>query len=515
MVQSIAKLQRDLENTIRDLDSAKSSIAEKDRIIKQRDALLESHALELRKMGELLDKERQAHRNVKHQFETFQKTHQHVTRTVSSQDQRIMELEQAKAQDKKRLSQLENSFKEQLTERNNLLLLLWTRLSALCGSDWAHDNSLINGRALPSLEAVATMLPGFSKNLLAAVKMIESIIGGFQTKVKAIEKELWKEYQTLENHLDQRTKKLDRLEAIVRNGIVTGQINPHSHTLSETQARLARLEDAYRQLKVENHTLRAAAEARRAAYAAASAERNGNLDSAGESPSPSVPMGPKAKASVSKIPKSGSRLSLARSSAPSVVATPQRSSSYGQHYFSQHHPSKPNLVMSPAGGEDMGLARSRGGSPGAPNTPGSGGGGGGGGDDDDTLTLRTPTQASHSQQNRGRSQERSGSSGGNNGNNHQSSSTSSTTAVATQSSSTPSVNTTSSPGGGGSGGGGGGILEPKFMLRLRDLENKLKAEREGRRLDREEAMKRINASEHEAAVLRENLEREKRRAAGR
>ncbi|KAL2151616.1 hypothetical protein VTH82DRAFT_6714 [Thermothelomyces myriococcoides] len=516
LLKSIAKLQRDLENTIRDLDSAKSSIAEKDRIIKQRDALLESHALELRKMGELLDKERQAHRNVKHQFETFQKTHQHVTRTVSSQDQRIMELEQAKAQDKKRLSQLENSFKEQLTERNNLLLLLWTRLSALCGSDWAHDNSLINGRALPSLEAVATMLPGFSKNLLAAVKMIESIIGGFQTKVKAIEKELWKEYQTLENHLDQRTKKLDRLEAIVRNGIVTGQINPHSHTLSETQARLARLEDAYRQLKVENHTLRAAAEARRAAYAAASAERNGNLDSAGESPSPSVPMGPKAKASVSKIPKSGSRLSLARSSAPSVVATPQRSSSYGQHYFSQHHPSKPNLVMSPAGGEDMGLARSRGGSPGAPNTPGSGGGGGGGGgDDDDTLTLRTPTQASHSQQNRGRSQERSGSSGGNNGNNHQSSSTSSTTAVATQSSSTPSVNTTSSPGGGGSGGGGGGILEPKFMLRLRDLENKLKAEREGRRLDREEAMKRINASEHEAAVLRENLEREKRRAAGR
>ncbi|KAL2185927.1 hypothetical protein L209DRAFT_754412 [Thermothelomyces heterothallicus CBS 203.75] len=508
LLKSIAKLQRDLENTVRDLDTTKSSLAEKDRIIKQRDALLESHALELRKLGELLDKERQAHRNVKHQFETFQKTHQHVTRTVSSQDQRIMELEQAKAQDKKRLSQLENTFKDQLTERNNLLLLLWTRLSALCGTDWAHDNSLINGRALPSLEAVATMLPGFSKNLLAAVKMIETIIGSFQSRVKSVEKELWKEYQTLENHLEQRTKKLDRLEAIVRNGIVTGQINPHSHTLSETQARLARLEDAYRQLKVENHTLRAAAEARRAAYAAASAERDGGLDSAGGSPSPSVPTGPKAKASASKIPKSGSRISLTRpgtSAAP--VATPSRSTGHhGQHYFSQHHHSRSNLVMSPAG-EDVGLARSRGGSPGAPNTPG------GGGEDDDTLTLPTPTQASHSQSH-GHGQERSGNSAG--GNNH----SSSTSTAGTQTASTASANTSSSPGPGAvvsapGGSSGGASLEPKFMLRLRDLENKLKAEREGRILDREEARKRINATEHELAMLRENLEREKRRAAGR
>ncbi len=194
---------------------------EKDRIIKQRDALLESHGLESRKLAEMLDKERQAHRNTKNQFETFQKTHQHVTRTVNSQDARIVELETIKAQDKKRLSHLETSFKDQLTERNNLLLVLWTRLSALCGTDWAHDNSLINGQALPSLEAVSTMLPGFSKNLLAAVKTIEAIIGGFQGKVKSVEKDLWREYQTLESHLDMRTKKLERLESIVRNGVAT------------------------------------------------------------------------------------------------------------------------------------------------------------------------------------------------------------------------------------------------------------------------------------------------------
>ncbi|KAK0610392.1 hypothetical protein B0T17DRAFT_610727 [Bombardia bombarda] len=407
LLKSIAKLQRDLENTVRDLDTTKASLMEKDRIIKQRDALLESHSLEYNKLADLLEKEKQAHRNSKHQFETFQKTHNHVTRTVSSQDARIMELETTRQQDKKRLSQLENNFKDQLTERNNLLLVLWTRLSGLCGTDWAHDNSLINGRALPSLEAVTTMLPGFSKNLLAAVKTIETMVGSFQGKIKSVEKDLWREYQTLESHLDMRTKKLDRLEAIVRNGIATGQLGGVSNS-GEAQSRLAKLEEAYRALRVENHTLRTAAEVRaRAAHAYAVEQREENLSSAG---SPLVPTGP-----------GKSR-------------------------------------------ETRGML-----------TPGS---------------SRIPKSGSGSQ---------NGIVGG------ESASTRDRGSTATAN------NTNSNSGGGGGGGGGGERMDNKWMLRLRDLEYKLKAEREGRILDRGEAMKRINASEGENLTLRENLERERRR----
>ncbi|KAK5653501.1 hypothetical protein OQA88_8760 [Cercophora sp. LCS_1] len=425
LLKSIAKLQRDLENTVRDLDATKASLVDKDRIIKQRDALLESHALESRKLAEMLDKERQAHRNSKNQFETFQKTHQHVTRTVSSQDARILELEATKNQDKKRIAQLEATFKEQLTERNNLLLILWTRLAALCGSDWAHDNSLINGRALPSLEAVATMLPGFSKNLLAAIKTIETMMGSFQSKIKSVEKDLWREYQTLEGHLDLRTKKLERLESIVRNSIATGSLG------GEAQNRLARLEEAYRQLKVENHTLRTAAEVRaRAAYAHSGDPADG---SPGGSPSPSVPTGPKAKDRTSRIPKSGSRgSSLGRSSTMTRSSTQQR-----------------NLAA-----EELGLLES-----------------------EKHERLEVPMQP---------------------------------TGMASQGS-IASNHSGGSSGGGGGGGAGGNTMDNKWMLRLRDLEYKLKAEREGRILDRGEAIKRINASESENIALREGLEREKRR----
>lgn len=377
---------------------------EKDRIIKQRDSLLESHGLETRKLAEMLDKERQAHRNTKHQFDTFQKTHHHVTRTVTSQDTRIIELENAKAQDKKRIGQLEADFKEQLTERNNLLLLLWTRLSSLCGTDWAHGNSLINGRALPSLEAVTTMLPGFTKNLMAAVKTIESMMGGFQGRIKGVEKDLWREYQTLESHLELRTKKLDRLESIVRNGVASGALG-----LGDSHAKMARMEEEYRRLKIENHTLRTAAEVRTRAAYSATGDPNaavGDEIVAGGSPSPSIPTGPRDRGRSSRIPKSGSR--GGQPARPGTTMSRATSS----------HSSGVNLAA-----EELGLRA----------------------DSDDGLQQQSSN------------------------------------------------------------------MENKWMFRLRDLEYKLKAEREARVLDRGEAMKRINASENENQSLRDNLDREKRR----
>ncbi|KAM0324844.1 hypothetical protein ACHAQA_007810 [Verticillium albo-atrum] len=394
LLKNITSLQRQLENTVRELDTTKASLVEKDRIIKQRDALLESHGLELRKLSELLHKEQQGHRTTRNQFETFQKTHSHVSRTVTSQDSRIAELESGRAVDKKKLTQLEATFREQLTERNNLLLVLWTRLSSLCGTDWAHNNSLINGRALPSLESVATMLPGFTKNLLGAVKTMETKVGGFQSRIKNMERDLWKEYQALEGDLDTKTKKLDRLESIVRNGVASGTLNSSEHS------RMARMEEAYRQLKIENATLRTASDVRsRAAYSAGGEEGTG-------SPSPSIPTGPRDREKKSRKGRDSERAS-----------TLTRASS---------------------------------------SRAGSSRGGGGGG-----VSLGMETNPYE-------------------------------TALAER-------------------GSGTGIGEDKtWMLRLRDLEGKLKAEREGRNQDRTAARQRLGGLETENRDLRGEVMRIRR-----
>lgn len=246
----------------------------------------------------MLEKERNAHRTTKTQFDTFQKTHQHLTKTSTTQDTRIAELESTRGQDRRRLATLEQTARDQLAERNELLLLLWRRLSTLCGREWANGHALVDRQVLPSLEVIANRLPGFSKNLLASVKTIETMFSSFETKIKSVERDLTREYQALESNLDARTKKLDRLETMVRNSTASGSLGSQ-----EMKTRMSRLEDAYRQLKVENTTLRTASDVRSRA--------------AQSSPSPSVHRGPgeKEKRSSSRNPSSSSNMDVAKMAA--------------------------------------------------------------------------------------------------------------------------------------------------------------------------------------------------------
>ncbi|OAA57786.1 anucleate primary sterigmata protein B [Cordyceps fumosorosea ARSEF 2679] len=289
LLGSIARIQRDLENTVRELDVAKASVVEKDRLIKQRDALLESLGLESQKANELLEKERLAHRHTKSDYETFQRTHQHLSRTASTQDVRIAELENTRGQERRKLAMLEQSAREQLMERNELLLQLWKRLSVLCGREWAHSHTLVDKQAVPSIEVISSRLPGFTKNLMAAIKMIENMLKSFEGKINSVERDLTREYQALENNLDMRAKRLDRVETLVRNQIASGAMG--SMTSQELRGRLSRVEHAYQKLKVEYETLKTATSvrARAAAQHGGDSPRSG---SAGGSPSPAVHRGP-------------------------------------------------------------------------------------------------------------------------------------------------------------------------------------------------------------------------------
>ena len=208
----------------------------------RRDALLESHGLESKKLSELLDKERAGRRADKVQHEQWQKSHQHTSRTVSQKDARIAELETARQADRKKLSAMEQDFKDQLLERNNLLLAVWHRLASICGKDWQHQNSLVSGH-LPTVEVVSGMLPGFSKNLISAVKTVEGLMSGFRSRIRGIERDLMKDFQALEHNLDMRIKRLDRLESAVQVSRVSGAVS--------AAPEIAKLRGENRMLKAE------------------------------------------------------------------------------------------------------------------------------------------------------------------------------------------------------------------------------------------------------------------------
>lgn len=214
LFKDIAKLQRDLEATGHELSATKTELAEKDRLLRNRDALLESTGMESRRLADLLERERQARRQDQATFESAKRGHQSITRTIQQHETRVLELETLRSQDRQRLHGLEKQYKEQLLERNNLLYALWNRLSTLCGAEWCRNNALVNGE-LTSMELISKNIQGFNRNIILAVKTVEGIIGGFKQRIRTMEKDLVRDYQTLEHSLDVRVKRLDQLEKLV------------------------------------------------------------------------------------------------------------------------------------------------------------------------------------------------------------------------------------------------------------------------------------------------------------
>ncbi|KAF1811257.1 hypothetical protein P152DRAFT_399641 [Eremomyces bilateralis CBS 781.70] len=252
LLQDVHNLQIDLETAVAELDKARSDLAEKERLLRNRDVLLESTGLEGRRLADLLEKERQARRQDRQHFEQVQRSQATMSRTMHAHETRMLELETTRSQDKKRINTLEKQLHDQLLDRNNLLLALWNRLSTLCGTDWAQKYSLIDGQALPSVEQINRNLPGFNKNIILAVKTVEGIVGGFRQRIRTIEKDLWRDYQTLEHTLDVRVKRLDQLERTIQVQTATTR-QTRTGSRGSTQSEHAEIF----KLKGENKQLRA------------------------------------------------------------------------------------------------------------------------------------------------------------------------------------------------------------------------------------------------------------------
>jgi chromosome segregation ATPase len=258
LVTAVEKMAQDLESATIDLESTRRRLDEQQSIMVNRDQLLENNSHEFRKIEEALDRERQGRRQDKYSFEQALRSQQQATRAMTATSSKINELEQARSLDRKRLTQIETQFKDQLAERNQVLLTLWKKLSALCGSDWAHNNSLINGN-LPSQEVIGNMLfwPGFNRNIILAAKQVEGTFATFREKIKKVERELYKDYRNLEHTLEQRTKKLERIEESwekvkLRQAEMEGQLG-HSRTSSSRSG----LTNEVSKLKGENRLLKA------------------------------------------------------------------------------------------------------------------------------------------------------------------------------------------------------------------------------------------------------------------
>ncbi|KAF4556145.1 Anucleate primary sterigmata protein B-like protein [Elsinoe fawcettii] len=211
LLQDVEKLQHDLGRTAEELEGARADVADKDRLIKSRDVLLESSGLEARRLSDLLDKERQARKHDLHNFEMAQRGNSGHLRAIANHETRSLELETALSQAKRKLGTLEGQYKTQLEERNALLLSLWNRLSTVCGTEWSQQNGGLGG-AVTSVESIGRHLPQFQRNILAACKAIEGLFSGLKGRIRMAERSMAKDVSTLSHTLEQKIKRLEQVE---------------------------------------------------------------------------------------------------------------------------------------------------------------------------------------------------------------------------------------------------------------------------------------------------------------
>jgi len=213
LIGEVSKMVTQLDQANMDLDTTRQRLDEHKELLSHRDGLLEDAAFEHKRLEDMVEREQLNRRQDKHSFEQALKSHEQASRLAGQNNARVAELEQAKLAHRKQLSNLEAQYKDQLAERNQVLLTIWRKLSAMCGPDWAHNHSLINGN-LPSQEVIGNVLfwPGFSRNLLLAAKQVEGVLSSSKDRIKNIERDLYRNYTALEKEFETRNKKLERIE---------------------------------------------------------------------------------------------------------------------------------------------------------------------------------------------------------------------------------------------------------------------------------------------------------------
>jgi len=247
-----------LEHTLSALEISRQDLAEKERTLRARDALLESAGLETKKLSELLDKERQQRRSDKATFESMQRSQQSLTRTLQQNDTRVFDIEQTRQVDRRKFAALEQQLKDQLAERNNLLFNLWNRLATLCGRDFIQKHPF-EGDVSPTSNFISRNLPGFSRNISVALKTLETVISSCRTQIRDLERSFTKDFSNLERALEHRSKRIDHLEKSFRQSderVVEDRNNSRASGHSTRDDGLVKLRNENKLLKAEVHILR-------------------------------------------------------------------------------------------------------------------------------------------------------------------------------------------------------------------------------------------------------------------
>lgn len=131
----VDRLQRDLERLEAELTRARKDLEERDNKGRDRDSVLDKLHAENRDLAAQLAAQTQARLNLSDKLDDTQSGFKAAETETASLRARVQELEQKLSKDQRSLMSAEAQYRDQLTERNTLLLTIYQYMDKILGVD--------------------------------------------------------------------------------------------------------------------------------------------------------------------------------------------------------------------------------------------------------------------------------------------------------------------------------------------------------------------------------------------
>ncbi|KAF8352161.1 hypothetical protein F5887DRAFT_1057800 [Amanita rubescens] len=206
----VDKITRDLQRAQEDLLSARKAVEDKEKKIRDKEEIIDGLHAEKLELKSQLAAQTQAKLNVSEKLDSVRATLKGTESEISNARARIHELESRFAKDQRELLSSENQYRDQLTERNTLLLTIYQYMDKILGVDKTPKKS---GQAETK---PFTNFNVFHDNLISRLKALSQIQLDFDKRVKEAEARFTERLTDIKKQFDHRWRQLDKFEASVK-----------------------------------------------------------------------------------------------------------------------------------------------------------------------------------------------------------------------------------------------------------------------------------------------------------
>ena len=224
------RMKRDMERLEAELARARQDLSDKDAKTRERDSLLDKLHAENRDLQTQLGVQTQARLNVAEKLDVVMANLKDREEELGALKKRVNELEGRLEKDQRTLLGQESQYRDQVTERNTLLLTIYQYLDKIIGVDKTPVSdfsfffffSLSSKLCLQKKSGQAETKPFtnfsvFHDNLITRLKALSQIQMDFDRRCKDIETRFTEKLADMRKQLDNRWKQIDKFESSLKS----------------------------------------------------------------------------------------------------------------------------------------------------------------------------------------------------------------------------------------------------------------------------------------------------------